>query len=393
MVTDPTTIYLDGNSLGRLPIATSDEIARVVANEWGDRLIRSWNERWWDLPTEVGDRVAPLVGAAPGEVMMSDSTSANLYKLAAAAVAARPERSTILTDDLNFPTDVHVLAGIADATDRRVEVVESDGVHGPVESLAQALTDDTALLSLSLTAFKSGYTYDLAAVTRMAHEVGALVLWDLSHSVGAVEVDLAAAEVDLAVGCTYKFLNGGPGAPAFLYVRHDLQGQLTNPITAWWGHEEPFGFDLGFTPATGIRRFHTGTMPMLSLAAAVPGIDMIGEAGMPEIAAKGRRLVEFAAQQWSSRLAPLGFGWASPTDADRRGAHAALAHPDAWRITQALVDVGQVIPDFRAPDNVRLGLAALTTSFVDLHTAIERLAEVVARGLYESYPQERSAVT
>lgn len=393
VVADAETIYLDGNSLGRLPITAASGIEHVVAHEWGERLIRSWNERWWELPVEIGERVAPLIGAASGEVILSDSTSVNLYKLAAAAVRARPTRSTIVTDDLNFPADLHVLEGVAASSGGRVEVVVSDGINGPAEALAAALTNDTALLSLSSTVFKSGYTYDVAALTAQAHEVGALVLWDLSHSVGAVELALASADVDLAVGCTYKFLNGGPGAPAFLYVRRDLQEQLENPISGWWGHSDPFDFRLDFTPAPGVRRFQTGTLPILSLSAAAAGIDLVAEAGMVSIAAKGRRLVAFAEELWADRLQPLGFDWASPTDPDRRGAHAALAHPDAWRITQALIELGRVIPDFRAPDNVRLGLSPLTTSFVDLQEAIDRLATLVIEGHHEAFPDEHSAVT
>lgn len=390
---DEELIYLDGNSLGRLPIAATARVDHVVRSEWGERLIRSWNESWWDLPTSVGDRIAPLIGASAGEVVVSESTTTNLHKLAGAALDARPGRTVIITDDLNFPSDVHVLAGLASRTDRELKIIESDGINGPVEEILSALDADTALVSLSLTTFKSGYTYDLAAITAAAHDVGALVLWDLSHSVGAIEVDLNAASADLAVGCTYKFLNGGPGSPAFLYVRTDLQDRLHNPITGWWGDAEPFDFGLAHEPATGIRRFQVGTAPMLSLAGAEAGIDLVAEAGMAGIAAKGRDLVAWTAELWASRLEPLGFGWAGPTDPARRGAHAALAHPDAWRVTRALIEVGRVIPDFRAPDNVRLGLSALTTTFVDVHTAVERLARLVEKGVQQHFSSERSAVT
>jgi len=390
---DPELVYLDGNSLGRLPNATPDRVDEVVHGEWGDRLIRSWNESWWDLADRIGEKIAPLIGAADGEVIVSESTTTNLHKLAGAALELRPDRGTVVTDDLNFPSDVHVLAGVAARAGRRLVVVESDGVEGPVDSLLAAIDDDTALVSLSLTAFKSGYTYDLAAVTAAAHDAGALVLWDLSHAVGAIEVDLGGAHADLAVGCTYKFLNGGPGSPAFLFVRGDLIDQLANPITGWWGDAAPFDFGLDHVPAGGIRRFQVGTAPILSLAAMEPGIDLVAEAGMEAVAAKGRELVAVAADRWAARLSPLGFEWATPQDPARRGAHAALAHPDAWRITQALIEVGRVVPDFRAPDNVRLGLSPLTTSFVDLHTAIERLARIVEAGVHERYSEARSAVT
>lgn len=392
-VDDSPMIYLDGNSLGRLPSATPAVVDQEVRSAWGKRLIRSWNEGWWDLATEVGDLVAPLIGASPGEVVVSESTTTNLHKLAGAALDARPGRSKIVTDDLNFPSDVHVLSGLAHRSDRVLEIVPSDGVHGPLPALAAAIDDTTALVSLSLTAFKSGYTYDLAALTAAAHEAGALVLWDLSHSVGAVEVDLNGANADLAVGCTYKFLNGGPGAPAFLYVRGDLIHELRNPITGWWGDADPFEFGLLHEPANDIRRFQVGTPPVLSLAAAQAGIGLVAEAGIEAVAAKGRALVAFVEELVASRLAPLGFRWASPRDPARRGAHAALSHDDAWRVTQALVELGEVIPDFRVPDNVRLGLSPLTTSFVDVHTAVERLARLVESGAHAGYPAVRTAIT
>lgn len=392
-VADASLIYLDGNSLGRLPVATAARVMEVVRTEWGDRLIRSWNEKWWDLATDVGDRIAPLIGADVGEVVVSESTTTNLHKLAGAALDARPGRTAVITDDLNFPSDVHVLAGVASRTGRHVRVLESDGIVGPVPAILEALDSDTALVSLSLTAFKSGYTYDLAEITAAAHEVGALVLWDLSHSVGAIEVDLRAADVDLAVGCTYKFLNGGPGSPAFLYVRSDLQDELRNPISGWWGDAAPFEFGLDHAPAGGIRRFQVGTAPILSLAGMEAGIDLVTEAGMASIAAKGRALVAWMAELHRARLVPLGFEWAGPTDPARRGAHAALAHPDAWRITQALIELGKVVPDFRAPDNLRLGMSPLTTSFLDVHTAVERLARLVEAGAHEQFSDARSAVT
>ncbi len=390
---DPTLIYLDGNSLGRLPADTPGRVDRAVRREWGERLIRSWNERWWDLAAVVAAKVAPLVGAGADEVLMADSTSVNLHKLAEAAMGARPGRDRIVTDDLNFPSDVHILDGVADAHHGTLEVVASDGVHGPVAAIEAALDQRTALLSLSLTTYKSGYTYELERLTRMAHDVGALVLWDLSHAIGAVEVDLRGAGADLAVGCTYKYLNGGPGSPAMLFVRRDLQGRLHNPISAWWAHDDPFGFELGFEPDPGIRRFHTGTVPILSLVGAEAGIELVAEAGMAAIRAKSEALVSWAEQCFRSRLDPLGFEWAAPSDPARRGSHAALAHRDAWRITQALIDIGRVIPDFRTPDNIRLGLSPLTTSFVDVHTAGERIARIVEARLQEGYPADRPAVT
>lgn len=383
--TDPDLIYLDGNSLGRLPTRAGEIARRVVQHEWGDRLIRSWNEGWWDLQQTLGDRLSPLVGAAPGEVIISDSTSVNLFKLATAALEARPGRLKVVTDDMNFPTDIYVLQGVAEAHGARVEIVPSQSSGDPLALLEDAIDETTALVSLSHTAFKSGYLYDLQAVTDMAHRSGAMILWDLSHSVGVMPIDLGNAGADLAVGCTYKYLNGGPGSPAFLYVRSDLQERLTNPITAWWGHAEPFAFDLEFRPIEGIRRFHTGTMPVVALAAIEAGVDDVIEAGLPSIRAKSVALCEYLLGQWETHLALIGFAIASPRDPERRGAHVGLSHPEAWPITRAMVEAAKVIPDFRTPDTIRLGLAPLYTSFLDIHTAVQRIRLVVETGVYRDY--------
>ena len=390
---DPDLIYLDGNSLGRLPKRGREILGRVVAEEWGDRLVRSWNEGWWELHLELGNRVAPLIGASSGEVIVSDSTSVNLYKLASAALKARPGRSKVVTDDLNFPTDVYVLRGLTEAEGGRLDIVGSDGVSGPVAGLKEAIDGDTALVSLSHTVFKSGYTYDLAAITDVAHQAGALVLWDLSHSVGVVPIDLDGADADLAVGCTYKYLNGGPGSPAFLFVRSDLQDSLSNPITAWWGHSEPFAFDLEFRPVQGIRKFHTGTMPILSLAAIGAGVDDVTVAGVTRLRAKSESMSKFLITQWKEHLSSLGFALTSPTDPERRGSHVSLSHSEAWPIARAMTEVGKVIPDFRAPDNLRLGLAPLYTSHLEVHTAIQRIRSIVETGAHTGLPDRKLPVT
>jgi kynureninase len=391
---DPDLIYLDGNSLGRLPVGAPDHLLAAVTEEWGDRLIRSWNDRWWDLQLRLGDKLAPLLGAGPGEVIISDSTSVNLYKLARAAMAAAPaDRDRIVTDDLNFPSDVYILDSVASETGRTLEIVPSDGINGPIDRLADAIDERTALVSLSHTVFQSGYTYDLAATTRLAHDAGALVLWDCSHSVGAVPIDFESAGVDLAVGCTYKHLNGGPGAPAFLYVRRGLQDELTNPIAGWWSHAEPFALDLKYQPVSGIRRFHTGTMPILSLTAIEPGLDDVISATIPAIRSKSKDLGEYLVSQHETHLAPLGFDLASPVDPARRGSHLSLRHPRAWPIDLALIDRAKVIPDFRGPDTLRLGLSALYTTFVEIHTAVQRIAQVVTRGVYEDYAHVEATVT
>jgi kynureninase len=335
-----------------------------------------------------------LIGAKPGEVIISDSTSVNLYKLAWSALdVAPPGRTNIVTDDLNFPSDLYILDGVARQSGGVLEIVPSDGVDGPVESLTMAIDERTALVALSHTAFKSGYTYDMGTLTDMAHEAGALMLWDCSHSVGAMPLDLERSGVDLAVGCTYKYLNGGPGAPAFLYVRESLQESLRNPITGWWGHSAPFGFDLAFSPVSGIRKFHSGTMPILSLAAIEAGLDDVLDAGLEAIRAKSLGLSDYLIDELSVHLEPLGFTLASPRNQERRGSHVSLAHEFAWPITRALIERAAVIPDFRTPDNIRLGLPPLYTSFVDVHTAVQRIKRVAASGTHLEFVDATAVVT
>jgi kynureninase len=390
---DPDLIYLDGNSLGRLPHAVQPVLQRVVNDEWGDRLIRAWNESWWDLQVAIGDRLAPLVGARTGEVIISDSTSVNLYKLAMAAFSGTGGRRKIITDDANFPTDVYVLRGVAEALGGTIEVLSTDGSPSPMNALESAVDDDTALVSLSHTAFKTGFTHDLAAVTKLAHRVGALMLWDLSHSVGVMPIDLDASGTDLAVGCTYKYLNGGPGSPAFLYVRRELQGSLSNPIPGWWGHAEPFAFDLEFRPTDGVRKFHAGTMPILSLALIDAGISDVIEAGIDRIRAKSVSLTEFFISQWEAHLAPLGFGLVTPRDPERRGSHVSLSHPEAWPIDLTLIETGKVIPDFRAPDTLRFGLAPLYNTHIEVHTAVQRIRVIVEEGRHARFDGRHVTVT
>lgn len=396
VITDPELIYLDGNSLGRLPQETAVLLDDLVQRQWGERLIRGWNEGWIDLSARLGGKIAQLIGAQVDEVLVADSTSVNLFKLVVAAQRANPKRHKIITDDLNFPSDLYILQGAMQLGERllRLQIIPSpDGVHAPMEDLLAAIDADTALVTLSHTAFKSGYLYDMAAVTQKAHQEGALVLWDLSHSVGAVPVDLTQANADLAVGCTYKHLHGGPGAPAFLYVHRDLQAKLVNPISGWMGQHHMFDFALEYDPAPGLRHFLSGTPPVLSLAAIEPGVDLVLEAGMEAIRAKSVQQTEYLIALWQELLAPLGFHLNSPPNPDRRGAHVSLGHEEGWRINQALIGEMNVIPDFRHPDNLRLGLAPLYTSFTEIWTAVSRLRTVIEEKRYESYSTARQAVT
>ncbi|MBA2337382.1 MAG: kynureninase [Acidimicrobiia bacterium] len=392
---DPDLVYLDGNSLGRLPVAAVDRAAAVIGDEWGDRLIRAWNEGWWETPLAIGDAIGPLIGARPGEVAIADSTSVNLFKLAVAAMDHQADRPVVLTDDLNFPSDWYILEAAARRADgnHRVEVLRSpDWIHGPVDAIIDRLNDDVALLSLSLVTYGSGYLYDLERVTAAAHAAGAMVLWDLSHAAGAVPIDLGSVGVDLTVGCTYKYLNGGPGSPAFLSVRTDLQDVLGNPVAGWWGHATPFGFDPAYRPTSGIRHFLTGTAPMVSMALIEPGVTMLAEAGIAALRAKSIAQTTYLIERWRTDLVPLGFTLGTPADPDRRGSHVSLDHPQALAIDLALIADHGVIPDFRPPASIRFGIAPLYNTFADLDRAAEAMIEVVTSGRHLD-PVDQPAVT
>ena len=396
VVSDPRLIYLDGNSLGRLPRQAGPRLRKAIEREWGGRLIRGWGEGWFTASQRIGAKVAALVGADPADVVVSDSTSVNLFKLVVAALRARPGRRAVVTDEMNFPTDLYVLQGAIDLLGqghRLVTVKSEDGLTVSEEALARAVDGDTALVTLSHTAYRSAFVYDMAAVTTLAHRAGALTLWDLSHSAGAMPVALAAARADLAVGCTYKYLNGGPGAPAFLYVRSDLHEALANPIWGWFGRRDQFDMASDYSPAPGILRFLVGTPPILSLLAVEPGIDLLLEAGMDRVRQKSVAQTEYLVRLWEGELEPLGFSLNSPRDSTRRGSHISLGHPEALRIDRALIDEMAVLPDFRYPDNLRLGIAPLYTSFADLHEAVARIARVVRDRRYERYPSDRPIIT
>ena len=382
-------IYLDGNSLGALPKATPARVAEVVQREWGQGLIRSWNDAgWMATPARVGDKIARLVGAASGSVMVADSTSVNLFKLLGAAIAARPGRRVIVSEQRNFPTDLYIAEGLAALLDQghELRLVEPEGV-------AAAIGEDTAVVMLTHVNYHTGAMHDMDAITGAAHAKGALMLWDLAHSAGAVPVDLAGCDVDLAVGCGYKFLNGGPGAPAFLYVAPRLQESLRYPLTGWLGHAAPFAFETGYRPGQGIARTMVGTPPVLSLAALEVGIDIALQAPMDQVRAKSVRQTTIFAELLEQAGAGQGFQLASPRDAARRGSQVCLAHGQAYAIMQALIARG-VIGDFRAPDILRFGITPLYTRYVDLFDAAEALRLVMAGGEWQAPEhQTRRAVT
>jgi kynureninase len=368
VIDDPQRIYLDGNSLGRLPTATRDRLHALV-DEWGERLVSAWPD-WIDAPARVGDLLAEhVLGAGAGEVVVSDSTTVNLYKLCCAALDAHG-LTTLITDRENFPTDRYVLEGLAARRGVELRLVDTP----------EDIPDDPALIVLSHVGYRSGALADMAGVTAAASRRGSHVVWDLSHSAGAVEIDLRAAGVELAVGCTYKYLNGGPGAPAFLYVAAERQAQLRSPIWGWFGQAEQFAMERPYSPQEGIGRFLAGTPPVLDLAAVEEGVRLTAEAGVRRLREKSLALTELIVALHDEWLAELGFSVGSPRDPAARGSHVSLRHPEAWPICRALIERAGVVPDFRGPDTVRLGVAPLYTRFVDVWDAMDRLRALVERG-------------
>jgi kynureninase len=390
---DRSLIYLDGNSLGPLPVRTQARIADVVDQEWGVGLARSW-DRWMELPRQVGDALGEqLVGAAPGQVLVCDSTTVNLYKLAWAALDAQPGRNVIVTDDDNFPTDRYVLEGIAAQRGCELRMIRTDPDTGLSEQTVHAALDErTALVCLSHVAYRSSALADLARFTQLVHEAGAMVLWDLSHSVGAVPIELDASGADLAVGCTYKYVNAGPGAPAFVYVRGGLQDRLRQPIWGWFGQRDQFAMGPGYDPAPGIDAVATGTPQIIGTVAVEEGVRLLGEAGIDRLRAKGTALTAYLIALADEWLEPLDFALASPRDDARRGGHVCLRHPEAWRLSQALIQA-DIIGDFRRPDRLRLGPAPITTRFTDVWDALDRLRQITTDRTYLEFDSAQASVT
>ncbi len=371
-------IYLDGNSLGR-PTKAAPERVRAVTEQWATRLIRGWDEGWLELPLRVGDLLASgVLGARSGEVLVTDSTTVNLYRLASAVLDARPDRRTVLIERSEFPTDRYVLEGLARERDLEIRWLDGDPIEGLAsEQVEAALDDRTALLLLSAVNYRSSAIVDLRAITAAARDAGGLVLWDLSHAGGSVPVDLAANGVDLAVGCTYKYLNGGPGAPAFLYVRQELQVELRPPIQGWMAQTDQFEMGPAFRPRSGIEGWQVGTPGIIGLTAAEAGIELVAEAGIEAIRAKSMALTTYAIELLDAWLAPLGCSLGSPRDSARRGAAIAIRHPEARRLTEDLL-ARNVVTDFRAPDSVRIGMSPLTTSFDDVARGLAAMRALLA---------------
>lgn len=372
--------YLDGNSLGRPLKITAERLEAFVNGQWAQRLIRGWTDEWMEWPHSIGDAIgAAALGAAPGQVVVADSTTVMLYKLARAAVAARPGRTEIVIDTHNFPTDRYVVESIAEERSLSIRWIDTDPEGGiTADDVAAAVGPSTALALFSHVAYRSGHLADMAAITRVVHDAGALILWDLSHSVGSVPVHLDECDVDFAVGCTYKYLNGGPGAPAFGYVRMNLQEQVSQPIWGWLGRVDAFEMEPGYEPAAGIRRIISGTPPIIAMIPVRAGVELVAEAGIEAIRAKSIALTEFAIEVVDSWPAELQVTIGSPRDSASRGGHVTIRRADFRELTPLLWEHG-VIPDFRAPDGIRLGLSPLSTSFVELHRGLETISELSSR--------------
>lgn len=376
---DDPVAYLDGNSLGRPPKATIARLHRVLDVEWAGQLIRSWPQHWVDLPVRVGDQLAETVlGSGPGQVVIADSTTVNLFKALHAACGMRPDRAEIVVDDTNFPTDRYLVESVAADRGLTVRWLSPDPEMGATTTeLARVLGPGTALVLLSHVDYRSGYVADMSAITAAVHDAGSLVVWDLSHSVGVIPMSLDTDQADFAVGCTYKYLNAGPGAPAFLYVAGRHLGQVSQPITGWFGAADVFAMASGYEPAPGIRRMLSGTPSVLGIVAVQEGLALIAEAGLDRIRDKAIALTEYAIALADERLAPLGARIASPRAAAERGGHVTIACASAQDVTQQLTAAG-VIPDFRNPDLIRFGLSPLTTTYEEVWTAIDIFAGILA---------------
>ena len=382
-IPDDAVVYLDGNSLGRLPAATPGRVAEVLHGQWGDRLIRSWSEGWMDLPLQVGDRLGTaLLGARPGETLVCDNVTVNLVKALHAACDLRPDRSTIVVHRGEFPTDRYVAEAVArqrGGSVRWLGPLDPDATQvDPVTAgeVTGVLHDDVAVVLLSVVDYRSAAIADVVGITRAAHDFGALVVWDCSHAVGSVPLDLPGSDADFAVGCSYKFVNGGPGAPAWIWAAPRHHDTMANPIPGWMGHDDVFAMPDTYVPAPGVRRFLTGTPSAVALAAVDVGVGLLAEAGIDAVRAKSVALTSYAVDLHDSWLAGRGVTLASPRDPAVRGSHVTLRHPEAEALTQAMTDRG-VIPDFRRPDGVRVGLAPLTTRFVDVHDGLALLASLL----------------
>ena len=371
-------IYLDGNSLGAASINVFDEIEAAAKQEWARDLIRAWNTaRWFDMPVELGDRLGRLIGAAPGQSVVSDTTSINIYKVLHAALAMRPERSVIVAEGDSFPTDLYMAEGVAST--RPDSVLRLEGVHAP--TIEELVDDRVAVILVNHVNYKSGRLRDMAALTRKAHEAGALIVWDLCHTAGALPVDLDGSNADFAIGCTYKYLNGGPGAPAFIYAAKRHHGDIRQPLSGWWGHARPFAFEQGYAAGTGIRRFLCGTQPVLSMRALKGALDLWDDVDMTAVRRKSVALTDLFIRLVEGKCGGFGLELESPRNGAERGSQVSFTHPHGYQVMRALIERG-VIGDFRAPSTMRFGFTPLYVSYRDVWHAVGVLEDILRTGAW-----------
>lgn len=399
VISDPDTCYLDGNSLGRLPHKTIRVISEFLQGEWGAKAVLGWSD-WIDEAQSVGDLIGrSALGAAAGQVLACDTTSVNLYQLASAAIRARPGRGTIITDSANFPTDRYILQGIAAANSMRLITIDNEGVASDgtelisPDLLSEYLSEDVALVSLQVIQYRSGARQDVAALTDLARQHGALVLWDAAHAVGSIELDFDETDVDLAVGCTYKYGNSGPGAPAWLYVAHQMQSELQVPIQGWFAQRDQFAMGPTFERESSIRGFQIASPSILGLRSIKSAFEMIESAGIEAIAAKAVRGTELMIELFDEWLAPLGFELLTPRIAKMRGGHITISHPAAAQISIALRRYANVIADYRTPNSIRVAISPLPTSYLEVFDGFARIRDLVSSRKYEDVEAEGSRVT
>jgi kynureninase len=382
-------IYMDGNSLGAMPKAVLKRVGEVTEREWGDHLIKSWNTAdWFNAPYRIGDKIAPIIGADKGEVVATDSTSINLFKALSAALGINSDRSVIVMEGSNFPTDNYMAQGLVEFVRRQHEIrfVEKDNI-------VDAIDDSVAVISLTDVHYKTGHRLDMPAITARAHEHGTLTVWDLCHSAGAVPLDLNGANADFAVGCGYKYLNGGPGAPAFIFVAKRHQGNARQPLTGWWSHSTPFDFTRDYEIGAGISRMLCGTQPIISISALEVGVDIMARADILKIREKSKKMGDLFIGAVEQKCADYGFGIASPRNAEERGSQVSLTHANGYAIMQALIERG-VIGDFRAPEILRFGFTPLYIRYVDVWDAVDILADIMANEIWQDPKYHvRAAVT
>lgn len=398
-VNDDNVIYLDGNSLGKLPKKTIEKTSNLIQNQWGNRLIRGWNESWINLSSNIAKKIAKIVGAQPDEIFVGDTTSLNLYKLIYACLETQKGKNKIISDTLNFPADIYVIEGIIKHhfKNHYLELIKStNDISIDKNSVIESLDLNTALLTLSLVTYKSSFMYNMKEINSLAHKNNSFVIWDLSHAAGAVPIELNKTNADMAVGCTYKYLNGGPGSPAFLYIKKDLQSRLNNPVWSWFSHHKPFEFDLNYYPIDGIQKFAISTPTILSMAPIEPGLDIILEAGIENLREKSLAQSRFLLDLIKSELLPLGFKIASPDLDVNRGSHISIQHEDGYRINIAMISPLNkskiIIPDFRPPNNIRLGISPLYNTFLDLHETVARIKSIVQNKEYKDYNLKKLVV-